>query len=179
MKTNTKQILNILNVICWIIFIGLLINTGGIAFSYVMSLFNPESTRSLYEGRDLSALRDAGFWHYTSVVSFMVALSGLKAYLMYLVIRLFSALDPDHPFSIPTATLITKIGDVALRTGFLAVIAIGYMTWLLHRGISPVAVMQYNWKGSAEFLLLAGILFLVAQIFKRGVELQSENELTI
>ncbi len=33
--------------------------------------------------------------------------------------------------------------------------------------------------GSSEFLFMAGIIFIIALIFKRGVEIQSENELTI
>jgi hypothetical protein len=32
---------------------------------------------------------------------------------------------------------------------------------------------------SGETLFLAGVVFVIAQIFKKGVEIQSENELTI
>jgi hypothetical protein len=35
-----------------------------------------------------------------------------------------------------------------------------------------------DWNG-AEFLFVAGLVFIVSQIFKRGVEMQSENELTV
>jgi hypothetical protein len=33
--------------------------------------------------------------------------------------------------------------------------------------------------GGPEFLFLGAIVFVIAQVFKKGVEIQSENELTI
>jgi hypothetical protein len=33
--------------------------------------------------------------------------------------------------------------------------------------------------GAAEFLLLGGIIFMIAEVFKRGIEIQTENELTV
>jgi hypothetical protein len=33
--------------------------------------------------------------------------------------------------------------------------------------------------GGSEYLLMAAILVAISQVFKRGVELQSENELTV
>jgi hypothetical protein len=38
-----------------------------------------------------------------------------------------------------------------------------------------------SWIGenAGEFLFMAGLVFIISPIFKRGVELQSENELTV
>ncbi len=179
METNTKQILTILNIVSWVIFIGLLINTGGVAFSYVMSLFKPESAKSLYDGLNLSELERSGFWYYTCVISFIVALSGLKAYLFYLVIQLFSKINLAHPFRPEIAALIVTISHNALGIAILALIANGYSNWLVKHGFTAADTLQRHWQGSAEFLLLAGIIYIIGQVFKRGVELQSEHELTI
>ena len=32
---------------------------------------------------------------------------------------------------------------------------------------------------SGDFIVMAGVVFITAQIFKKGVELQTENELTV
>lgn len=32
---------------------------------------------------------------------------------------------------------------------------------------------------SAEFVFMAGVVFVMSQIFKKGVEIQTENELTV
>lgn len=179
MKTSAKQILTILNVVCWVVFIGLLINAGAIVFSYVVSLFIPQGANNLYEGLNLSELKRYSTWFYTCIVSFMVAIPGLKAYLFYLVIRIFSKIDLDHPFNAQLADLILKISHVALGTGILGIIANGYGQWLSKNGFESADTLRHHWNGSVEFLLLAGIIFLIAQIFQRGVEIQSEHELTI
>ena len=179
MKASAKQILTILHVVCWVVFIGLLINAGAIPFSYGISLFIPEGANNLYKGLDLSALKRFSIWYYTCIVSFLVVLPGLKAYLFYLVIRIFSKIDFDHPFSPPAAALILKISQVALGTGILGIIADGYGRWLDKNDLASVDTLRQYWSGSTEFLLLAGIIFVIAQIFQRGVEIQSENELTI
>lgn len=46
--------------------------------------------------------------------------------------------------------------------------------WMRQNGL-PI---PENWI-SGEFIFLAGVIFIIAQIFKKGIELQSENELTI
>lgn len=179
MKTSAKQILTILHVVCWVVFIGLMINAGAIAFSYVLSLFVSKGASNLYEGLNLSELKQYSTWHYTCIVSFMVALPALKAYLFYLVIRIFSKIDLDHPFSAQMADLILQISHVALGTGIVGIIANGYGQWLSKNGLESTETLRQHWNGSVEFLLLAGIIFLIAQIFLRGVEIQSEHELTI
>jgi hypothetical protein len=50
----------------------------------------------------------------------------------------------------------------------------GHAEWLSKR----IAGLQENLI-SGEFILLAGVVFVFSQIFKKGVEIQSENELTI
>jgi hypothetical protein len=53
MKTN--QILQILKVASWIMFIGLCIKTGAMIISFFVSLFiNPEGAKDLYMGMNLS-----------------------------------------------------------------------------------------------------------------------------
>jgi hypothetical protein len=39
--------------------------------------------------------------------------------------------------------------------------------------------LQAYLGGGAEFLLLGGIIFMIAEVFKRGIEIQTENELTV
>lgn len=57
MKSKTKQILNILQILFWIIFIGLCIEAGGIAFNTFMTLaINPNSVHNFWEGADLATL---------------------------------------------------------------------------------------------------------------------------
>ena len=170
---KTKQILGLMNVISWVTFIGLCIKTGATIISFLISLFiNPDAAQNL--GLDLSALYKSNIWYFVNTVSFVIILSGLKAYIFYLVIRIFLKVDFDHPFSAIAVSLISKISYVALEIGIVALVAQNYSKWLLHRGV----LVEQNW-GSWDYLFLAGIIFIIALVFKRGVEIQSENELTI
>ena len=79
-----------------------------------------------------------------------------------------------QPFSAQMMSLIQKISHIALGIGIVALVAQNYGRWLMHRGHS----VPQNWGGE-EFLFLAGIIFIIGLVFKRGIEIQSENELTI
>ena len=67
-----------------------------------------------------------------------------------------------------------RISIVALEIGILAIISNAYAKWLMKSGVEVI----YE-SNSTEFLFLAGIVFVIAQIFKRGLEIQNENELTV
>ena len=129
-------------------------------------------------GLDLSALYRFNTAHYVAIISYIIALSALKAYLFYLVIKIFLKINFVHPFSTDVSYLISKIGQVALGIGILTLVALGYVAWLTERGVVFPDMQQYL-GGAGEFLLLGGIIFIIAQVFKRGIEIQSENELTV
>jgi len=174
MKTKTTQILAVLKVISWILFIGLLIQAGAILVSYTISLFNPIAAKDFYSGLDLSELYNWNIWQYTGIVSFWLSFLLIKAYIAYLVIQIFAKLNLKNPFSIAISSLISKISYAALTAGVLAIIAQGHSKWISKSGVEVIQ----NW-GSSEFLFLAAIIFIIAKVFERGIELQEENELTI
>ena len=172
---KTKQILDLMNILSWIIFIGLCIETGALVVSFLISLFiNTDAAQHLYLGQDFSELYRSNIWYFVNTMSFVIILSGLKAYIFYLVIKIFLKVDFDHPFSATAVSLISKISHVALEIGIVALVAQHYSKWLLNQGI----LVEQQW-GSWDYLFLAGIIFIIALVFKRGIEIQSENELTI
>jgi hypothetical protein len=46
------------------------------------------------------------------------------------------------------------------------------------RGFEVDQLAQF-WPDSEAFILMAAIIFVIAVIFKRGIELQNENDLTV
>ena len=50
---NTKQILKLMHILTWIVFIGLCIKTGVILISYLVSINNPEASKNLFGGLNL------------------------------------------------------------------------------------------------------------------------------
>lgn len=175
MKKLAEPALVIVQVFTWIAFIGLCIETGAIAFTVLMSVtFNSLAANDLYLGFNLATLLEHSLWLYLVATSFKLAVLVLKVALLWQAILLFKVFKLEQPFSLAVSEMIVKISHTALSAGILAMVADGFYQWLHHRDLAE----RLQW-GSGEFLMLAGILFIVAQVFKKGVELQQDNELTV
>ena len=180
MGAKNKLTLTVMNVLSWVIFIGLCIKTGTIFYSFIVSLqINPEAAQNLYLRRfDLSALYNFSMIYYCSLMILIILIWGFKAYLFYFAIQIFLKLNLVKPFSTEIASLISKISYVACLVGVLSIVASSFTVWLFTLRIHfPNGIQDFI--GGSEFLFIAGILFIVALIFKSGIEIQSENELTV
>jgi len=172
---KTTFILKLMNVLFWIIFIGLCIKTGALLVSFFVTLFiNSDGAADTYMGLDLLDIYNFNVEYYIGIASFLITLSALKAYLAYLVVKLFLKFDLNQPFNEYTASLITEISYYALSIGVVAIIAENYGGRIMKQGIT----IQIDW-GAEQFLFFAGIIYIIALVFKKGVEIQNENELTI
>lgn len=175
MTAKTSFILKFMNVLFWIVFIGLCIKTGSILISFFVSLFvNSDGAKNLYLGLNYFDLFTFDKLHYVFIVSFLISLTALKAYIAYLVVRVFTNFKLTRPFNTNVTVLIFKISYVAFQAGILAIIANGYTEWLAKKGLE----ISQNW-GSGEILFFAGVIYVLAQVFKKGTEIQTENELTV
>jgi hypothetical protein len=179
MKSKTRQILIILHILSWILFIGLCVQAGAILYSSFVSLaINPEGAKNLHLGLNLSSLYSYDKGHYIALVAFFIVLSALKAYIFYVIIKIFLKINLVHPFNKEVGSLIVKIGNTALSIGIVGVAGNAYSEWLIRKGVELPELHRYL-GGTGEFLFLAAVVFFIAQIFKRGIELQTENELTV
>jgi hypothetical protein len=179
MKPTTKLILTILHVIAWIIFLGLCIKTGALLYSFFVSLaINSEGAKNLYMGLNLSGLYDFDKVHYIALASLIIVLSALKALLFYFVVKIFLKINLVNPFSKDVSLLISKIGYLSLFIGIVTVFASKDCDWLAKQGVS-FPDLQSVLGGAGEFLLLGAVIFIISQVFKRGIEIQTENELTV
>jgi len=173
MKKHTPAILTVLHILAWIAFIGLLIVAGSYIISYMVSIGNPVASKDLYKGMDLSAYREQSFLNYSLIVAYKVMLYLVQAYIAFLVTRLLSKLNINRPFSDDVVELMQKISYSILFL-WLVVMVNNIHSALLDKiyGIAATYI-------SGDFIFLAGIVYVLAQMFKRGVEIQSENELTV
>lgn len=167
-----------IQVICWLIFFGYCIQTGALLFNYVFSLFKPIATHNLHLGLDLSELYLKSKSIYTLVFALIVAISALKAYLFFVVLKLFKTLNITKPFSENVSGVITKITYYTLSIGIISIIAQEVVSQLSDKGYN-VGIVERYWNDGEAYLLMTAILFVIAFIFKKGIELQNENDLTV
>ncbi len=171
MKTQT--ILNIMFFLAWFVFIALLIKTGTVMTTYIISLFNSETAQSLYFELDLSVYRDHSLIHYSIIVLSQVLLFSTQAYVAYLMTQLLGDLNLQNPFSQAVVFLMERICYSIL---FIWIITLLHNAHL--KALEQSVGVAVNSSDEA-YLLWSAMVYVLAQVFKRGIEIQSENEYTI
>ncbi len=176
-KTN-NFIFKGLKIVAWIIFVGLCIEAGGLIVNFIFSLYNPEFVHNLYQKLDLSELYERSKWAFFYMYSFILVISILKVLLFYVVIRLVTKINLSKPFSNFVSKQITQISYYTFSIGLLSYVARQTAKNIQHRGFEIDTLNQF-WADSQAFILMAAVIYVIATIFSKGVELQSENELTV
>ncbi len=166
-----------LHVVAWIIFVGLCIEAGALVVNFVFSLYKPEFVQNLYQKLDLSQMYDLSRRDFFSMYSFILTISILKAYLFYVVIMLISQLDLEKPFNTYVADQITKMSYYTLSIGLISYIA-RQTADNLDNGFETDHLDQF-WADSQAYILMSAVIYVIATIFARGVEIQNENDLTV
>ena len=175
---NNNFIFKALSIVAWIIFVGLCIEAGGLIVNFIFSLYKPEFVQNLYQKLDLSVMYERSKWTFFSMYSFILVISILKAVLFYVVIRLVSKIDLTKPFNSFVSRQISLMSYYTFSIGILSYIARETAKNLQHRGYVIDSLNQF-WADSQAFILMAAVIYVIATIFSKGVEIQNENDLTV
>ena len=178
MSTKNNYVFIGLHIVAWVIFVGLCVEAGGLLVNFVLSIYQPEFVKNLYEKLDLSEMYHRSQWAFFSMYSFILVVSVLKAYLFYIVAMLMHKIDLLKPFNSFVSQQITKIAYCTFSIGMLSYIARQTAKNLQHRGYAIDNLNKF-WVDSQAFILMAAVIYVIATIFKRGVEIQNENDLTV
>ncbi len=157
----------------WFAFIGLMIKAGAILFTYFLSINNAEVSKDLYEGINLFEYREYSFIQYSFIIGYKILLYATEAYIAYLVIQLLRKLDIKQPFNLDVQQFMQQISKGIFYLWIIAIV---------HNTHMQIIGKKYDFEMdlfSSDFVFLSVIIFIFAQIVKRGIEIQSENELTI
>ena len=177
MKHN-NYLFKVLIVIAWIIFVGLCIEASALLVNFVYSLYNPAVLKNLYQKLDLSEMYNRSTATYYSMYAFILIIAFFKAGLFYDVIKLVSKLDLDRPFSSFVSKKIISISYTTFAIGLISIAARQTADNLSHEGYD-VNMLNTFWVDSQAYILMAGVIYAIAMIFKRGIEIQNENDSTI
>jgi hypothetical protein len=167
-----------LQIVSWVIFVGLCIEAGALIVNFVFSLFKPDFVKNLYQKLDLSQMYNTNIWVYFGMYGFILTISILKAYLFYAVIMLLHKLDLLKPFNSNVAGQIKRVSYITLGIGIFSLIAREISQDMTHYGLEIDKLNQF-WEDGTAFLLMAAVIYVIASIFSRGVEIQNENDLTV
>ena len=178
MSVSNKLVFQVLQVVSWILFIGLLIRAGSLVLNMIFIAFMPQWVGDLNSDLDLGPLLEQSSWAFYSVFSLVIGVALAKAYLFYHVVALMGKLDLAHPFNRWVSDRIIQISYYTLATGLLNYLGRTVTRNLDTHGYAIDRLPAY-WSDAQAFALMGAVIYIIAVIFKRGVELQDENELTI
>ena len=167
-----------LHIVAWVIFVGLCIEAGGLIVNFIFSIYKPEFVQKLYQKLDLSEMYNRSKWAFFGMYSFILVVALLKAYLFYIVVMLMHKIDLSKPFNSFVSEQITKISYCTFSIGILSYIARQAAKNIQHHGYTIDNLNQF-WADSQAFILMAAVIYVIATIFKKGVEIQNENDLTV
>ncbi|WP_143306297.1 DUF2975 domain-containing protein [Chitinophaga vietnamensis] len=167
-----------LYIVAWLIFVGLSIEAGGLIVNFFFSLYKPEFIQNLYQKLDLTEMYKNSRLAFFGIYSFILIISILKACLFYIVIRLMHKIDLSKPFNVFVARQISQISYFTLSIGLLSYIARQLGENLARQGFVTDNLNQF-WADSEAFILMGAVIYIIATIFKKGVDIQNENDLTV
>ena len=167
-----------LYIVAWLIFVGLSIEAGGLVVNFFFNLYKPEFIQNLYQKLDLTIMYKDSRLAFFGIYAFILTVSILKACLFYIVIRLMHTMDLSKPFSSFVARQISQISYYTFSIGLLSCIARQLAKNLMHYGFQTDSLNQF-WADGEAFILMGAVIYIIATIFKKGVDIQNENDLTV
>jgi len=179
---STKQILKILYVVAWVVFIGVCTEAGGFIVNMVVAMVvEPGGANKFWQEVNLSALfqYDHGYFLVQTLLMSMVAV--MRAILFYLIVKILhdKKLNMSQPFNKAVGRFIFNVSYLTFGIGLFSLWGANYAEWLVKQGVAMPEIQHMRLAGADVWLFMSITLYVIAQIFKRGIEIQEENELTI
>jgi Protein of unknown function (DUF2975) len=172
----------VLHVVAWVIFIGLCFEAGGLLFNTIFKLFlSPADATKLWNKIDLNALYDYNQSRYVTLTSLMVIVAVMKALLAYLIVKIFhdKKLDLAKPFNEIVGRFIINMSYLALGIGLFSSWGAKVRQSVTSQNIAIPDLQDLGLGGADVWFFMWVMLLVIAQIFKKGIEIQEENELTV
>lgn len=173
MTTTTQTILKTMKILSWIVFIALLIQGGALIVAYIYSQINPETSITFVQSFDWMKLQN-----YSQITFFIVwflafVVLCLQAYTALNVIEILNEINITNPFTMTIANKLHRVSYLILAIWIVTIIS-NTCREIFNSKVSIGLAIE-----DIRFIFLAGIIFIFAQIFRRGIEFQDDHEMTI
>jgi|SRR5450755_2279091 hypothetical protein len=177
MKAKTETILTISKFLALTGAIGYSILCGSQLTTLVASFVNPEWAKRTYEvDLNLLGIRDHSAGYYFFAMFLTIVVSALKAIIWWMVFGLLSKLKLQTPFSMEVERKLERIAYLLLTIWIVG--SLFWKTYLYYLSRDTGIQLTTNNSGD-EYFFMAGMIYIISQVFKRGIEIQEENQLTV
>lgn len=177
MKIKTETILTFSKFLALLGGVWYSILWGSELLTLIASFINPDWAKHTYEvDLNLFSIREHSTGFYVYAMCLTIAVSVLKAIIWFVVFDLLSKLKLQNPFSMEVEKKLERIAY--LLFGVWIVSSIFWKTYMYYLSKSTGIQLPANHSGD-EYLFMAGMIYIISQVFKRGIEIQEENQLTV
>ncbi|WP_159634635.1 DUF2975 domain-containing protein [Sphingobacterium composti Ten et al. 2007 non Yoo et al. 2007] len=179
MKTKNNLLWkNLIHIICWLIFIGCCIQAGGLLYSYIFSLFEPTYLNEHYLRLDLSKIYNENKTMYSLVAIVLIVTSATKALIFYYVLKLYKFFELEKPFTKTILNILIKITYCTAFIGILLIVIKHVLKNFSEKGYEFNLIVEFLEDGST-YIGIYIVLTVITWIFKKGIKLQTDNDLTL
>lgn len=182
MQSKTNFLLKMLHIVSWILFIGLCIEAGGYLVNGFMVLFvNSNIAQNFWGKVNLGDLYHFNVSYFIMLVCIIIITAVLKAILFYRIVKLFhdKKINLSQPFNTSMGRSIFNMSYLTLGIGMFSYIGAKYVAGFSNQGIKLPELQSLKLAGSDVWLFMGFTLLVFANIFKKGIEIQNENQLTV
>ena len=177
MKRKTETILMLSKFLAFLGGIWYSILWGSQLTTLVASFINPDWAKRTYEvDLNMFSIREHSIGFYVYGMCLTIAVSALKALIWYVVLGLLSKLKLQTPFSMQVEKKLERIAYLLLAVWIVS--SIFRKIYIYYLAQATGMQLPLNNSGD-EYLFMAGIIYIISQVFKRGIEIQEENQLTV
>ncbi len=177
MKIKTETILTVSKYLALLGAVGASILWGGQLVTLIASFINPDWAKRTYEvDLNLFSIREHSIGFYVYAMCLKITISVVKAWIWFVVFDLLSKLTIQTPFSMKVEKKLERIAYLLLGVWIVSNIFWKIYTYYL---LDATGIRLATINSGDEYLFLAGIIYIISQIFKRGIEIQEENDLTV
>jgi Protein of unknown function (DUF2975) len=177
MKIKTESILTVSKYLALAGGVWNSILYGSQLVTLVAGFINLQWAKHTYEAdQNLFSIREHHIGYYVCAMCLTITVSLMKALIWFVVFGLLSKLKLQTPFSMEVEKKLERIAYL-----LLGVWIIGSIFWKIYNYylLQEAGVQLASNNNGDEYLFLAGIMYIISQVFKRGIEIQEENQLTV
>jgi len=99
-----------------------------------------------------------------------------QAVVLYLLMRILAPAGLGEPFDLKTPSRLRIMGCVVILGSVLRTL---FCAQLLKLGLRPEPGVWISWAIDFDTIFMGIVLFVLAEVFRRGYALKTENELTV
>lgn len=181
-KIKSTQILQVLNIISWMIFVGICIDAGGFLTNTIYATaVSPNVASHFWGNLNLSELYNYDSGQFLVVTSYLIIVTVLKALLFFLIVKVLydKKLNLKQPFNTAIGKFIFNMSYISLFIGLFSIWGKNYIQWIESKNITMPSIELLKIGGGDVWIFMGIVLLIIGFIFKRGIEIQQENDLTI